>query len=414
MKKMNTKFKFLFLSLLLANSTIYSEEDGITLDDSLITIQEKSDEDLVLQFKNLKLERKNFSTQSASGKAGQIIGKFPSVILGGAPGEDKDLIMRGMDKEYTRFELNGFQLPGGGEKREYQMGPLSERMIGEVEIVRNPTPEYEADGIAGKIIAKTRKSKEDNYELNLEGGYSESADYNFENVGLFINKNITENLSLTANYNYNYNPYLKEKQTDTYKSGVLTTIKEENESKNLKQNNFIGDVNYKYEKGDIKLSTIYLEVEEEKNKETITTTVKTNAKSSSTEIENKKTKTEGFTLNNTHDFNGLTKLESKISYAETSEVKDAIKTSSIETEDKSDKVAEIESKIILLHNFLIPSEFKAGIGFKSRDRYKDKYNNGVLSTGKDSYSLTEDIIYSFAQNEFLITNNLSIDSCKTS
>ncbi len=195
---------------------------------------------------------------------------------------------------------------------------------------------------------------------------------------------------------------------------VLTTIKEENESKNLKQNNFIGDVNYKYEKGDIKLSTIYLEVEEEKNKETITTTVKTNAKSSSTEIENKKTKTEGFTLNNTHDFNGLTKLESKISYAETSEVKDAIKTSSIETEDKSDKVAEIESKIILLHNFLIPSEFKAGIGFKSRDRYKDKYNNGVLSTGKDSYSLTEDIIYSFAQNEFLITNNLSIDSCKTS
>ena len=99
MKKMNTKFKFLFLSLLLANSTIYAEEDGITLDDSLITIQEKSDEDLVLQFKNLKLERKNFSTQSASGKAGQIIGKFPSVILGGAPGEDKDLIIKDLENK---------------------------------------------------------------------------------------------------------------------------------------------------------------------------------------------------------------------------------------------------------------------------------------------------------------------------
>jgi len=103
-------------------------------------------------------------------RLGDILEREPGVYLGGPPGENKDIRLRGMDKEFTRVQLDGVQLPGAGEKREFDANLLPSFILGEVTIIRNPTAEFESDGIAGRVDLRTRPIPT-KFEMELRAGY---------------------------------------------------------------------------------------------------------------------------------------------------------------------------------------------------------------------------------------------------
>jgi len=84
-------------------------------------------------------------------RAGDILRRLPGVFMGGSPGENRDVRLRGLDKEYNQILINGERISGGGEKREFELDRIPADMIERIEIIKNPSAEYGSDAVAGVI-----------------------------------------------------------------------------------------------------------------------------------------------------------------------------------------------------------------------------------------------------------------------
>ncbi|MCM2251073.1 MAG: TonB-dependent receptor [Ramlibacter sp.] len=89
---------------------------------------------------------------------GDVLRRLPGMTFTGPPGVAKDVRMRGFDKGYTQFLINGEPVPGTTQERQMQVDRLPADMIERIEIIRNPTAEYDASGIGGtiNIVLKSR------------------------------------------------------------------------------------------------------------------------------------------------------------------------------------------------------------------------------------------------------------------
>lgn len=87
-------------------------------------------------------------------RVSDIVGRMPGVVVSGPPGEKKSFSVRGLPTDYTRVSVDGIQLPA--PSRSFELMNMSSFLAGEVTLVRNPSAEYEADGIAGRIAVTTR------------------------------------------------------------------------------------------------------------------------------------------------------------------------------------------------------------------------------------------------------------------
>lgn len=89
---------------------------------------------------------------------GDVLRRLPGMTFTGPAGVTKDIRMRGLDKGYTQFLINGEPVPGAAQERQMQVDRLPADMIERIEIIRNPTAEYDASGIGGtiNIVLKNR------------------------------------------------------------------------------------------------------------------------------------------------------------------------------------------------------------------------------------------------------------------
>ncbi|MEX2454931.1 MAG: TonB-dependent receptor plug domain-containing protein, partial [Rhodospirillaceae bacterium] len=60
----------------------------------------------LLNYPTTGLTRDQFET-TPNQRLGDVLQRLPGVTMGGAPGERKDVRLRGMDKEYTRTQFDG-------------------------------------------------------------------------------------------------------------------------------------------------------------------------------------------------------------------------------------------------------------------------------------------------------------------
>ena len=91
-------------------------------------------------------------------RAGDLLRRLPGVFMGGPPGENKDVRLRGLDKEYNHILINGERISGGGEKREFELNRIPVDMIERIEIIKNPSAEYGSDAVAGIINIVLRQA----------------------------------------------------------------------------------------------------------------------------------------------------------------------------------------------------------------------------------------------------------------
>ncbi len=82
---------------------------------------------------------------------GELLRRTPGVVIGGPPGEAKDLRIRGLDKEYTLVLVDGRRMPDGGEKREFALDRLPAALVERVEVYRNPTASLPSQGVGGAV-----------------------------------------------------------------------------------------------------------------------------------------------------------------------------------------------------------------------------------------------------------------------
>lgn len=87
-----------------------------------------------------------------------MLRRLPGMTFTGPPGMTKDVRLRGLDKGYTQFLINGEPVAGAAPERQMQVDRLPADMIERIEIIRSPTAEYDAGGIGGaiNIVLKNR------------------------------------------------------------------------------------------------------------------------------------------------------------------------------------------------------------------------------------------------------------------
>ncbi len=94
-------------------------------------------------------------------RVGDILRRMPGLFMGGPPGENRDVRLRGLDKEYNQILINGERISGGGEKREFELDRIPANMVERIEIIKNPSAEYGSDAVAGviNIVLRAAPSK---------------------------------------------------------------------------------------------------------------------------------------------------------------------------------------------------------------------------------------------------------------
>ena len=91
---------------------------------------------------------------------GDILKRLTGISFTGPAGVTKDVRMRGLDKGYTQFMINGELVNGATKDRQFQVDRLPADMIERIEIIRAPSAEYDAGNIGG-LINIVFKSKVD-------------------------------------------------------------------------------------------------------------------------------------------------------------------------------------------------------------------------------------------------------------
>lgn len=101
---------------------------------------------------------------------GDVLRRLPGISVTGPAGVTKDVRMRGLDKGYTQFLINGEPVPSAKQERQIQIDRLPADMIERIEIIRNPSAEYDAMGIGGTINIVLKNRADDMTRLRAAWG----------------------------------------------------------------------------------------------------------------------------------------------------------------------------------------------------------------------------------------------------
>ncbi|MEJ6005733.1 TonB-dependent receptor [Paucibacter sp. AS339] len=84
---------------------------------------------------------------------GEVLKRLPGVTTGGRPGRGGEVRMRGMGSGYTQILVNGERMPPG-----FSLDQLPPEQLERIEVMRAPTAEYGARGVAGTINVVLREA----------------------------------------------------------------------------------------------------------------------------------------------------------------------------------------------------------------------------------------------------------------
>ena len=382
---------------------------------------------------NTSIDREQIDNR-ANRRIGDAVKRMPGVFMGGAPGDNNDIRLRGLDKEFTRVQIDNVVVPDGGEKRELQLNRVPAYLIEEVTILRNPTAEYESDGLAGRVKLKTRPIPEKfsgNARLG-SGGRERFGDGTWSN-SVSAGGKMSDWLGSMASFSFNRDPFVKDKVEREYKAdGNAKKSKADQETKNLTARDGFVDVGLYYSRGELHLKPLMLHLNEKKDKtkaERDLTKAAVGDETLEKERENKTKMTVGGAVEHRHDLTPGVKLEHTLAYYASREgqggkTKDSFKETKsimtfdkreVEDERKEDQTWNYNAKLTVPLTLGLPQELKTGFSLRFRDRFRDKdkieIKNGTATdktTPKDTYFLKENYYAGFVQNEVKVTDRFTL------
>jgi outer membrane receptor protein involved in Fe transport len=210
-------------------------------------------------------------------------------------------------------------------------------------------------------------------------------------------------------------------------------VETERENKNQTYYDFLGNIGIFYDGGQVNIKPLVLTFVEDKDKFKLSE--QPNARSNrEDERELKRAQTIGTSVTNSHNFGNGVVLESEVGYYSTTEDKDKTRLvfqqqavgsanflprpGTAEVENKRDAIALLKTALVVPIAGDIRQELKVGTSIRFRDRFRNKttFNRsitGVLTTrpdgsGKEDYSLRENYLAAFIQNQIWLNESFSI------
>ncbi|MWB96487.1 TonB-dependent receptor [Flavobacterium sp. GA093] len=155
MKNILLVISFLYTSLLFSQNEIQNQKK-----DSISALQEVivSSKIGVTQIEPQKIRFNTSDLASQNGgTAGDILKSMPSVAMGGSPNHNRDIRLRGLSNGYTQVLINGKNSGISGNNRETVLDQIPASAIEYIEIITNPSAEYQGDGINGIVNIVLKK-----------------------------------------------------------------------------------------------------------------------------------------------------------------------------------------------------------------------------------------------------------------
>jgi outer membrane receptor for ferrienterochelin and colicin len=351
--------------------------------------------------------------------AGDVLRRLPGVLFGGAPGENKDVRIRGLDKEYSQILINGRRIPGGGEKREFQLDQLPAKFIERIEVIRAPTAEIDAQGIAGtiNIILKTTP-EEPLFSITVGASQLKGGDTK-PNINMTYGGQ-KDDFGYLLNLNVQQRQLLKNSTMQSFKvDGSAEKSEVESEDKQFDELQFAPSINWILSSHDqLSLEPFLLVSDEEKTKEKLK--FKNDGSIDGKELEREDKQRSNWALYGQwkHQYSSANEFTVGLNLQESQEDKEKVKTAfkgadsldktENETEDKSDK----EWALTLKNKGFIGEQHTLITGFEFIDKERDKNKvktetkNGKTKTkseGKDKYHIIERRFNAYILDEYSLS-----------
>lgn len=359
-------------------------------------------------------------------RLGDILRKLPGVTIEGPPGESNDARLRGLDKEFTRTQIDGLTLPDGGEKREFQVNRLPSFLVEDVTIIRNPTAEFESDGIAGRISVKTRPLPE-KFFFEGRGGFGgqNTLGGDWLNLEAGIGDRPTPGFAYLGGISVLKSPTIVDKLR-TSSNGEREI---EQEDKTLKFTDFTATLGFPYQNGEVQIKPLFLQFDNSKDKfKLFERPRRPTTREEEREVDDRRTI--GISVNHTHRFNSGAAFETSAGAFEATEDKDKTRIAltannrgifvrdrtTLEREDKSDAVYSFKTTLTVPFKAALRHELKVGTSLRWRDRFRDKTVQEIdardrvrdVFNAKDTYSISENYYAGFIQDEIWLSDRFSV------
>ncbi|QJE98969.1 TonB-dependent receptor plug domain-containing protein [Luteolibacter luteus] len=366
---------------------------------------------------------------------GDALKYAPGVYLNGNINENDDLQLRGMPKGYSRTQISGVSIPeGSGEAREFQLNRLPTGLFKEAKIIRNPTAEYESDGIAGRLELETIDIPT-SFSGDVHLGYgARNRETPLWDGSVLLGGRPVEWFGTLAAFSYGLDPTLKVKNTFDYAAnGQLKKGSVRHEDTPVETYSAFLDAGFFYEGGEFHIKPLYLrrEIEKRSQKSGIDyTKAASKDESFDDDAEDRREQTEGATATSVHRWSEDARQESVMAYYKSFErmprsLTDSYKESggvmtydgsSLEDYYKEDETFDFQTKTILDLATPLKQQVRFGIAARAKNRESDSHlrefdDAGVvtdLTTPADRYRLSEDYIAGFVQDQIWLTEDLSL------
>ena len=115
---------------------------------------------------------------------GDMLKRVPGVAFTSDIGEYDAPQLRGLATQYTQVLINGRRIPGAGGDRSVFVDRIPSELIDHIEIIRSPTPDLDAQGVAGtlNIVLKDGATLEGG-EARANGSYYTEEDSALRGAG---------------------------------------------------------------------------------------------------------------------------------------------------------------------------------------------------------------------------------------
>ncbi len=153
---------------------------------------------------------------------GDVLRRLPGMSFTGPAGVTKDIRVRGLDKGYTQFLINGEPAPSIAQDRQMQVDRLPADMIERIEIIHNPSAEYDAGGIGGTINIVLKGKVEDLTRLRAAVGRNGDLDVG-DVIGQWSHSFDSVDLLLSLSHTIGAEDVIEAKSTYNGATGALTS-----------------------------------------------------------------------------------------------------------------------------------------------------------------------------------------------
>lgn len=153
---------------------------------------------------------------------GDVLRRLPGMSFTGPAGVSKDVRVRGLDKGYTQFLINGEPAPSIAQDRQMQVDRLPADMIERIEIIHNPSAEYDAGGIGGTINIVLKGRVEDMTRLRVAGGRNGDLDVG-DAIGQWSHSVESVDLLLSLSHTVGAEDVIEQKRTYNGTTGALAS-----------------------------------------------------------------------------------------------------------------------------------------------------------------------------------------------